>query len=61
MTRATEKPLARLLIGYQGSEYVVELTTRLITIRPKGSRRGGPLEKQITPSSLHDHLLRRDA
>lgn len=57
MTRANERPLARLLTGYQGSEYVVELTTRLITIRPKGARRGGPQEVQITPSLLHDRLM----
>jgi len=61
MTRATERPLARLLKGYQGSEYVVELTEQFITVRPKGSRRGGPAEKRITPSSLHDLLILRDA
>lgn len=60
MTRATEKPLARVLVGYQGQEYVVELTTRLITVRPKGSRRGGPAEKQATASWLHDQLCLRD-
>jgi hypothetical protein len=60
MTRANEKPLARVLVGYQGQEYVVELTTRLITVRPKGSKRGGPQEKQATPSWLHDQLVMRD-
>jgi hypothetical protein len=60
MTRATEKPLARLLVGYQGAEYAVELTKGFITIRPKGAKRGGPAEKRITPSSLHDLLILRD-
>ncbi len=57
MTPATEKPLSRLLVGYQGAEYVVELTRTFITVRPKGSRRGGPAEVRISPSSLHDKLL----
>jgi hypothetical protein len=57
MTRATEKAVARLLKGYQGAEYVVELTTQLITVRPKGAKRGGPQEVRITPSSLHDKLI----
>jgi hypothetical protein len=61
MTRATEKPVARLLKGYQNSEYVVELTEQFITLRPKGSRRGGPSEKRITPSALHDLLVLRDS
>jgi hypothetical protein len=61
MTRATERPLARVLKGYQGVEYVVELTEQFITIRTKGSKRGGPVEKRITPSSLHDLLILRDA
>ena len=57
MTRATEKPVARLLKGYQGKEYVVELTEQFITVRPKGAKRGGPQEVRITPSSLHDKLI----
>lgn len=60
MIRATEKPVGRYLTGYQGQEYVVELTSRLITVRPKGSKRGGPAEKSITPSKLHDMLVMRD-
>lgn len=57
MTRATDKPLARLLKGYKGAEYVVELTEQYITVRPKGAKRGGPQEVRITPSSLHDKLI----
>lgn len=57
MTRATEKPVARVLEGYQGALYVVELTTKFITIRPKGAKRGGPQEERITPSQLHDRLI----
>lgn len=52
-----ESPTQRILAGYQGSKYVVELRRDLIVIRPKGSRRGGATEVSITPSALHDKLL----
>lgn len=61
MTRANnEAPTRRIVKGYQGSEYVVELSEGLISVRPKGARKGGPADKQITPSALHDKLVMAD-
>jgi hypothetical protein len=58
MTKASnESPTRRVLTGYQGQLYVVELRENLILIRPKGSRTGGSAEVSITPSALHDRLL----
>jgi hypothetical protein len=54
-----ESPTRRVVLGYQGAEYVVELRKGLILVRPKGSRRGGSAEVAITPSALHDRLLAR--
>ena len=62
MTHANdESPTKRIVKGYQGAEYVVELTATRIVVRPKGARRGGPLERSITPSLLHDKLLLADS
>lgn len=62
MTRATnEAPTRRIVRGYHGAEYVVELTESAIIVRPKGSRKGGSAEKSITPSALHDKLMLADA
>ena len=58
MTHASdESPTRRVVLGYQGAEYVVELRSNLILVRPKGTRRGGSAEVAITPSRLHDRLL----
>jgi hypothetical protein len=58
MTRATEEhPTKRMLVGYKGEEYVVELRRTLILVRPKGSRSGGKAEVAITPSALHLRLM----
>lgn len=58
MTRAKdESPTQRIVKGYQGKEYVVELRSDQIIVRPKGARRGGPAEVTITPSALHDKLI----
>jgi hypothetical protein len=48
------------VLGYQGAEYVVELHKGMIYVRPKGAKRGGPLDKRITPSALHDKLVAAD-
>lgn len=62
MTEARdESPTRRIVRGYQGAEYVVELYANRISVRPKGSKRGGPSEKFTTPSSLHDQLVMRDS
>jgi hypothetical protein len=52
-----ESPTRRVVIGYMGAKYVVELRKNLILVRPKGTRRGGGAEVSITPSALHDRLL----
>lgn len=41
-------------------EYVVEVSPRLIRIRPLGTRRGGPREKSVTPGQLHLRLTEHD-
>ena len=58
MTEARdESPTRRVVTGYQGAKYVVELRKSLILVRLKGTRRGGSAEVSITPSALHDRLL----
>lgn len=58
MTPASDSsPTRRIVSGYQGALYVVELRAGEIVVRPKGSKRGGPAEVSITPSALHDRLL----
>lgn len=50
----TDRPTRRMLTSRRdGSVYIVELSEDLITIRPKGSRRGGPAEVAFTPGRLH--------
>lgn len=62
MTRATdERPTRRVLSGYMGADYVVELEARRIVVRPKGTRRGGRSEVAVTPSLLYDMMLMRRA
>lgn len=52
-----DSPTRRIVTGYQGSKYVVELRQDEIVVRPKGARTGGPAEVSITPSALHDKLI----
>jgi hypothetical protein len=58
MTRATDsRPTRRVLITIDGVELVVELRRRSITVRPLGSRRGGPAEVELTPGSIYLRAL----
>jgi hypothetical protein len=58
MTKADEfKPTARLCAGRFGDEFVVEVRRTTITIRPKGTRRGGPAEVEIGVGALHQRLM----
>jgi hypothetical protein len=61
MTRApnpaTGKQPLRRLVETMDSEMVVELTDRLCTLRPKGTRRGGPAEVEITWGALYLRLM----
>jgi hypothetical protein len=60
MTRAQDtRPTRRLLSGWQGEDFVVELEARRIVVRPKGTRRGGRSEVAVTPSLLYDLMLMR--
>ena len=44
MTRATDKPLRRVVRDAQGREYVAELRADTVSLRPLRSRRGGPAD-----------------
>jgi hypothetical protein len=58
MTKATAKPLQRLLESrYHRKGLVVELTADTITIREKGRKRGGSGEVSITAGALYDQLI----
>ena len=54
MTRAPKsgdpqaRPLLRLVLDGEGKELVLELTDRMLCLRPKGTRRGGPQEVSMT-------------
>lgn len=57
MTRGSDnKPTRRVLATAEG-EFVVELRERTVAIRPKGSRRGGPSEVVVTPTSVYTRAL----
>jgi hypothetical protein len=48
MTEATnERPTRRLMKNRDGETLVVELSRGLVTIRPLGTRRGGPAEVEL--------------
>jgi hypothetical protein len=50
----TDRPTRRVLTSRRdGSVYVVQSAEDLITILPKGARRGGPAEVAFTPGRLH--------
>lgn len=58
MTRASdERPTRRVILSQFGDEYVVELRREVIVLRPKGSRRGGPAEVQLSPGKLYIHAV----
>lgn len=59
MTRATDaRPTTRVLLGYQGQEYVVELTAKLVRVRLKGSR-GKHRWQEIPADTLFTRLASR--
>lgn len=60
MTRATSKPLRRVVQGQvfgRGLEFVIEVSDRLLVLRPKGTRRGGPAEAVVQWSGLYTRLM----
>lgn len=53
-TRASSKPLKRLVLSVDASqEFVAEITDRVLTLRPPKTRRGGPQEIQIGWGSIY--------
>lgn len=61
MTSATnESPTRRAMVSRVGlrlEEYVVELGASEITIRPKGSRKGGAAEVKFSVSAIYERCL----
>ena len=57
MTRASaEHPTRRLVRGGDGNDYVVELTDRTITLRPKRARAEGAIV-WLTPDTIYQRAL----
>jgi hypothetical protein len=61
VTSATnETPTRRAMasrVGLRLEEYIVELGASEITIRPKGTRRGGPAEVTFSVSAIYERCL----
>lgn len=58
MTAANElKPTVRECVGKYGDRFVVEIRATTITIRPKGTRRGGKAEVDVGVGALYQRLL----
>lgn len=56
MTRATEKPVRRVVISedrFGTNDYVVEIRARTLTMRPVRTRRGGPQEIEVPFGALY--------
>lgn len=56
MTRATEKPVRRIVVTedrYGYAEYVVEIRARTLTMRPSRTRRGGPQEVTLPFGAIY--------
>lgn len=58
MTRATDKPLRRIVRDSQGREYVAELRADTVSLRPLRSRRGGPADVTVGWGSLYVRSFR---
>ncbi len=52
MTRATDRPLRRL-VQTMDSEMVAEIRDRTLTLRAKGGRAGGPSEVSVTWGAIY--------
>lgn len=58
MTSAKEDtPTRRLVFGRDGDIFVIEIYARRILMRPKGCRKGGPAEREISPGVLYQRLM----
>lgn len=56
MTRATEKPVRRVVQTSHG-EMIAEVRDRVITMRPLRSRRGGKAEIEMSWGQLYQHAI----
>lgn len=58
MTRASDlRPVRRVMSSRLGEEYVVEVKNQILTVRPKGARRGGKLEVDIPIGAAYQRAL----
>lgn len=58
MTRAHElTPTRRVVTDGFGDDLIVEVFARRLVLRPKGCKRGGPAEVEVTPGQLYQRLL----
>jgi hypothetical protein len=59
MTKASDdKPVRRVTTPNRyGEVFVVELYNSRIVVRPKGARRGGPAEVEMSPSLFYQRLM----
>lgn len=58
MTRAHElTPTRRVVTDGFGEDLIIEVFARRLVLRPKGCKRGGPAEVEVTPGQLYQRLL----
>lgn len=58
MTRAHElTPTRRVVTDGFGDDLIIEVFARRLVLRPKGCKRGGPAEVEVTPGQLYQRLL----
>jgi len=61
MTKAKDTaPTKRLMMTKDGEVLVVELSERVIAIRPFGCRKNGPAAREITVGALYQRLVAGD-
>lgn len=57
MTKATDKPLARVVQTKYSGDLVVEVTSTKVTLRPVRTRRGGAAEVVLSWGSIYERAL----
>jgi hypothetical protein len=62
MTKGSDvRPTRRMMAGFRGDHYAVELRSKVVIIRPKGARRGGPAEVTVTPGAMYVRAMMAQA
>jgi hypothetical protein len=56
-TRATSKPLVRIVKTRYDGDLVAEVTEDSITLRPPRTRKGGPAEVRLTWGAMYQRLM----